>query len=53
MEAAVAAFVCYKIVDVVVPSVTDPKLMELGLVLGDILVFRKTLPGITSSSSLM
>lgn len=51
LEIALAAFVCYKIDDGVALKVTDAKLMELGLIYGDILAFRQTFPEMTSSSS--
>ena len=45
------AFVCYKFDDIVALKVTGAKLMKLGLMYGDILALRKTIPEMASSSS--
>ena len=51
LEMVLTAFVCYKFDDIVALKVTGAKLMKLGLMYGDILAFRKTIPEMASSSS--
>ena len=51
LEMVLAAFVCYKFDDIVALKVTCAKLRQLGLMYGDILAFRKTIPEMASSSS--
>ena len=46
------SFVCYKIDDFVASKVTDSKLMEMGLVYGDILAFRQVFPDSITPSTM-
>ena len=42
-------FICFKIDDTIAHNVCDQKLMEIGLVYGDILLYRQLFPGKATS----